>query len=118
MSVQNPHHANICGDNYLKPVGSPVYAFPGIGLHLNAVALNSSNNTTFTINPLLPPEHNSPRTIVSCSETGFYSSEVHSIHDDHSSQKIMPNADESCQEGQKKKRLVRYASFFLYSPNG
>ncbi|CAN6287454.1 unnamed protein product [Urochloa humidicola] len=101
MSVQsgsNLHHANICGDNYLKPVGSPVYALPGIGLHLNAVASNSSNNMAFTINPPLPPEHNSPTTIVSCSE--LYTR----IHDDHSSQKTLPNADEFCQESQKKKR--------------
>nr|TKV92365.1 hypothetical protein SEVIR_9G159400v2 [Setaria viridis] len=108
MSVQsgsNPHLANICGDNYLKPAGSPVYALPGIGLHLNAVASNSSNNMPFTINPPLQPEHNSPTTIVSCSETGLYSSEVYTrIHDDHSSQKTMPNANESCQESHKKKR--------------
>ncbi|CAL4926336.1 unnamed protein product [Urochloa decumbens] len=101
MSVQsgsNLHHANICGDNYLKPVGSPVYALSGIGLHLNAVASNSSNNMPFTINPPLPPEHNSPTTIVSCSE--LYTR----IHDDHSSQKTMPNADESFQESHKKRR--------------
>ncbi|CAN6304247.1 unnamed protein product [Urochloa humidicola] len=101
MSVQsgsNLHNANICGDNYLKPVGSLVYALPGIGLHLNAVASNSSNNMPFTINPPLPPEHNSPTEIVSCSE--LYTR----IHDDHSSQKAMPNADESCHESHKKKR--------------
>ncbi|CAL4934847.1 unnamed protein product [Urochloa decumbens] len=66
MSVQsgsNLHHANICGDDYLKPVGSPVYALS-----------------------------------VSCSE--LYTR----IHDDHSSQKTIPNADESFQESHKKRR--------------
>ena len=91
-----------------------MYALPGIGLHLNSVVSNASNNMPFTSNPPLPPEHNSPPTIVSCSETGLYSSEVNTvIHDDHSSQKTMPSADESCQESYKKKRLVRYASFFI-----
>ncbi|RLN18656.1 hypothetical protein C2845_PM02G06940 [Panicum miliaceum] len=69
QSSSNLHHANICGDNYMKPPRSPVYALPGIGLHLNAVASNASNNKPFTINPPLPPELNSPTTIVSCSET-------------------------------------------------
>ncbi|RLN40328.1 hypothetical protein C2845_PM01G34450 [Panicum miliaceum] len=105
QSGSNLHHTNICDDNYLKPSQSPVYALPGIGLHLNAVASNASNNMPFTINPPLPPEHNSPTTIVSCSETGLYSSEVNTlIHDDHSSQKTMPSADESCKESYKKKR--------------
>ncbi|PUZ37860.1 hypothetical protein GQ55_9G153200 [Panicum hallii var. hallii] len=105
QSGSNLHHANICGDNYMKPPRSPVYALPGIGLHLNAVASNASNNKPFTINPPLPPELNSPTTIVSCSETGLCSSEVNTlIHDDHSSQKTMPSVDESCQESYKKKR--------------
>lgn len=117
MSVQggsNLHHENMCGENYLKPAQSPVCALPGIGLHLNSVASNSSNNMPFTINPPLPPEPISPTTIVSCSETGLYSSEAYThILDDHSSQKTVPNDDDSCQESQKKKRLVCYASLFI-----
>lgn len=107
MSLQSG--SNLCGDTDGKPPQPSVCVLPGIGLHLNAVVSNSSNNMPFTINPPMLPEHNTPTTIVSW--TGLYSSEVY-MHDDHSTQKAMPNADESSQESHKKKRLVRYVSFF------
>ncbi|CAD6205912.1 unnamed protein product [Miscanthus lutarioriparius] len=64
QNISNIHHANTCGNNYLKPVK------PGIGLHLNTVALNLSN-MPLTINPPLLPEQTSPATVISGSETAF-----------------------------------------------
>ena len=99
QNISNIHHASTCGNNYLKPVK------PGIGLHLNTVALNLSN-MPLTINPPLLPEQTSPATVISGSETALCGSEVCTHVDDYSSQKTMPNADKSDQQSHKKRRLV------------
>ncbi|KAJ1294439.1 hypothetical protein BS78_01G146700 [Paspalum vaginatum] len=107
QSISNLHHASICGDDSLNTVSPPACALPGIGLPLNAVASNSSN-MPLTINPPLPPEHTSPTTVISGSETALCGSEAYTrIHDDHSSEKILRIADVSNQKGHKKRRTLQ-----------
>lgn len=135
-SVSNLHPAScttrcksIGDDYYLKPVGSPVCTLPGIGFHLNALAPisedvvpynnqaagESSNNMSCTVNtrPLIY-EHNSQMKVISGNQLVLYSSEVDAnIQNDHSSQIMPMNADESGQESPKKKRYVRCMSVQL-----
>ncbi|WVZ59897.1 hypothetical protein U9M48_009984 [Paspalum notatum var. saurae] len=104
QSISNLHHASICGDNSVNTVRPSACALPGIGLHLNAVASNSSN-MPLTINHPLPPEHTSPATVISGSETALCGNEAYTrIPDDYSSQKILSIADVSDQKTHKKRR--------------
>lgn len=97
-NISNIHHSSICGNSYLNPVDPAMCALPGIGLHLNTVASNSSN-MPLTIDPPLLPEQTSPATIIS-------GSDVCTPVDDHSSKKTTRNIDVYGQEIHKKKRLV------------
>ncbi|KAL5683257.1 hypothetical protein ACJX0J_009642, partial [Zea mays] len=103
QNISDINPASICGNNYLNPVDPALCALPGIGLHLNTVALNLSD-MPLTINHPLLSEQTSPATVIPGSETVLYGSEVFTHVDNYSSQKTMPNADKSGQQIHKKKR--------------
>jgi protein lin-54 len=105
QNISDINPASICGNNYLNPVDPALCALPGIGLHLNTVALNLSD-MPLTINHPLLSEQTSPATVIPGSETVLYGSEVFTHVDNYSSQKTMPNADKSGQQIHKKKRLI------------
>ncbi|PUZ37859.1 hypothetical protein GQ55_9G153200 [Panicum hallii var. hallii] len=61
QSGSNLHHANICGDNYMKPPRSPVYALP--------VSCSETGLCSSEVNTLIHDDHSSQKTMPSVDES-------------------------------------------------